>query len=122
MFSMAHVGVVVSDIEKSTKFYKEAFGCEVCGSHEDERLKIVYLRAGDSIIELLKYLNADSNRESRGRIDHIAFFVPDMDKAIERAEGLGAKMLFDAPRPFEDTRIFFIEGPDGERIEFVEKK
>lgn len=122
MFSMAHVGIIVSEIQRSVDFYEKAFGCEVCGTHEDERLKIVYLRAGEGVIELLEYKNTDPSRESKGRVDHIALYVPDMEKAIEKAKSLGAKLSFDAPRPFEDTRIFFIEGPDGERIEFVEKK
>lgn len=122
MNNLAHVGIIVKDVEKSSKFYCEAFQCEVMGNYEDERLKIKYLRAGESVIEFLQYFDADNIGRTAGVIDHIAFYVEDMEKALDRTKKMGIKSLLAAPRDFDGKRIMFVEGIDGERIELVEEK
>jgi lactoylglutathione lyase len=121
MLKMAHVGVVVKDLDESVSFYTRVLECEKSGSHEDERLKIVYLRAGDSTIELLKYKQGDNDR-GNGIVDHLAFYVISMEKALKKVEEYGSKMLFDSPRDMGYQKIMFFLGPDGERIEFIEPK
>lgn len=121
MLSMAHVGVVVKDLNEAISFYTKVLECEISGTSENERLKIVYLKAGESTIELLKYKQDDVERAT-GIIDHLAFYVEDMDKALNRVREYGAKMLLEKPMDNGHQKIMFFQGPDGERIEFVEPK
>jgi len=116
---MAHIGIVVRDIEKSKEFYVKVLGCEVEGSHEDDRLKFLYLNSGGQTIELLEYKSVYEDR-GKGIIDHLAFNVDNLQEAIDRAESFGAVMLFDVPKDANGKKIMFFHGPDGERIEFME--
>lgn len=120
MLNMAHVGVVVKNLNESILFYTKVLKCEISGTSENERLKFVYLKAGDSTIELLKYKQDDIER-GRGIIDHIAFYVENMDEALKEVEEFGAKKLFDKPIDNGHEKIIFFLGPDGERVEFIEK-
>jgi len=121
MYSISHIGVVVRDINRSSEFYCKILGCKAIDKYEDDRVHIVFLDAGNGIFELIKYLKEDSQR-SPGIVDHVAFDVEDLDAAVERAKSLGVKMLFDAPRAALGGRkkIMFFEGPDGEKLEFVQ--
>lgn len=121
MLKLDHVGVVVKDMEESIRFYKEAFGWEECGGREDERVRIVYLKSGDNVIELLKYASENVDR-NWGVVDHIAFTVNNLDMEIERLKGIGAKMILDEPKDIGDKRVMFFNGPSGERLELVEYK
>lgn len=122
MYELAHTGIVVSDLEKSAAFYTEVLDCEVSGKLENERLNIIYLKAGNGIIELLKYKDDQFEKRGKGIVDHIAFFVPNMETALERVKNAGVEMLLEAIRDMGHQRIMFFAGPDGERIEFVEPK
>jgi lactoylglutathione lyase len=119
MLKMDHVGVVVKCMEESVSFYGKAFGWEECGGSEDERVHIVYMKADNQTIELLKYKQENVVR-GMGIVDHIAFTVDNIETEIEKVKQLGAKMLFDMPKDLGDKRITFFEGPSGERLEFVE--
>ncbi|MDF2674034.1 MAG: methylmalonyl-CoA epimerase [Clostridiales bacterium] len=121
MLNMAHVGVVVKDLNESILFYTKVLECEISGTSENERIKMVYLSAGSSTIELLKYKQDDSGR-GKGIIDHLAFYVINMEEALKKVEEYGSKMLFDSPRDMGYQKIMFFLGPDGERIEFIETK
>ncbi|MTI68468.1 MAG: VOC family protein [Firmicutes bacterium] len=120
MYELAHIAIVIDDIDKTKKFYCNVLDCKFHSEDENDRLKFLYLKSGEQIIEFLKYKQPFEKRE-RGPIDHIAFKVEDMEKAIEKAKEYGGVMLFDEPRKHNDTRIMFFKGPNGERIEFIEK-
>jgi len=119
MYNIAHIGMVVKDLEVSKKFYSVVLGCEVCGTHEDDRLKIAFMKSGDGVIELIQYFNSNGPR-SAGVVDHIAFKVKDIEESVEKIKTAGVTLLFDAPKPFKAGKIFFFQGPDGERLEFVQ--
>lgn len=122
MYELSHTGIVVSDLEKSVAFYTDVLECEVSGRLENERLYIVYLKAGSGTIELLKYKDAETEKRGRGIVDHIAFFVSNMEASLEKVKNAGAEMLLESIRDMGHQRIMFFAGPDGERIEFVEPR
>ncbi|MGE5627854.1 MAG: VOC family protein [Solirubrobacterales bacterium] len=119
MYNIAHIGVVVKDLETSKKFYSEVLGLKECRSHEDERLKIAFMDSGNGIIELIQY-TAEGLERTSGVVDHIAFKVTDIEESVDKLKNAGVKLIFDAPKPFEEGKIFFFYGPDGERLEFVQ--
>lgn len=122
MYNLAHIGIVVKDIEKSTEFYTKVLECKKIDAHENERLNMIYLRCGNTVIELLKYKDENQEDRRKGYIDHIALSTDDIDNAIERVKKHNVKFLFDSPREVNGMRIMFFLGPDGERIEFVESE
>lgn len=121
MYSVAHVGVVVKNADKSSEFYTQVLGCEIAGSYQDDRIKLVNLRLNGQIIELVEHLAEKYEPRGNGAVDHIAFYVNDIDVAVARLKQLSVPLLFELPRDAGDKRIMFFTGPDGERLEFVEE-
>lgn len=125
MYEVAHVGIVVRDVALSSKFYCDILGCEVYETIESDELKLVMLRSGSQTIELVQYVSDKEPIRGAGRVDHIAFIVPNMEKALQnitkRLNKYGAKLLQDNPKILQDKIIMFFSGPDGERLEFIQK-
>jgi catechol 2,3-dioxygenase-like lactoylglutathione lyase family enzyme len=98
----------------------------VLGLGEDMRLtfgaeEIVFLRAGSGWVELV----ADGGAaRSAGVVDHLALRVDDVDAAMARLRTMGVTLLDEAPFDVADlpARILFCAGPDGERIELIERR
>jgi lactoylglutathione lyase len=122
MYEVAHVGLVVKDVERSSDFYCEVLGCKRVDSYADERIKILMLQAGTQIIELVQYLAGDKLERQAGVVDHIAFKVDDITAAVDKLKSAGVTLLFKAPLTMMGGKqIFFFAGPDGERLEFMQE-
>ncbi len=122
MYKMDHVGIRIKDTQISTEFYCKVLDCEITGVLENEIRKITFLKAGDGVIELIHKFD-DNETRSAGQVDHIAFTVDHLDDAIKRLNEFDIKILNDEPiQVTESMRVIFFEGPDGERLEFVERK
>lgn len=122
--SFCHVGLVVSDLERSRKFYQDVLGLNVREHHPDtgRGVEIVFMGADASSLELLYYKDpAKRNLEGLGRLTHIAWYVKDMAATMARMRENGAEFRPGDPVSALDGRkIAFTAGPDGERIELVE--
>lgn len=130
-----HIGHAVADLERSSRFWVEAFGFEVVKELEvpDEGtsqllgipppvgLRAVYLRRGDFILELLNY--SDAGLENRGDrimnepgLTHISLLVEDLDQSLQAVQKFGGTVL-------EETRLgdyaVLILDPDGQRVELL---
>jgi catechol 2,3-dioxygenase-like lactoylglutathione lyase family enzyme len=56
-----------------------------------------------------------------GSVDHVALAVKDLGLVIQTLEEAGISERDEAPRPGPGgRRIYFFQGPSGERIELVE--
>lgn len=120
MYEIAHIGVVVKDAELSSKFYSQVLGCKVCDQVDTAELKLIFLKSGSQIIELVEYAKDTVPNRAAGVVDHIAFIVPDMNAAIENLRSFNVPLLFDTPKVLSDKIILFFSGPDGERLEFIQ--
>jgi catechol 2,3-dioxygenase-like lactoylglutathione lyase family enzyme len=124
-----HLGLPVTDLERSKVFYKNLGFEEVMRTDlpaQDEATQVAMLRKDDFTIELYQ-LPDPERREiaSRhdGHIDHIALNVLDIDKAYADIRAAGLEVLEEeAPKflPFwtRGVRFFTVRGPDGEKLEF----
>ena len=121
MYEVAHVGVVVKDAQLSSKFYCDILGCKMYETVESAELKLIMLKAGSQTIELVQYLSDKECSRGAGVVDHIAFIVPDMDLALKQLVQHNVPLLQDKPKVLPDKKIMFFSGPDGERLEFIEK-
>lgn len=119
MFDIAHIGLVVKDVDKSRDFYCNVLGCEVIKSFQDERLKAVFVKFSNGVIEILQYFKGENGERGAGLFDHLAFDVEDVDKTVAELKAAGVKMVFDAPKIVMGgtVKIMFFLGPDGERLE-----
>ncbi|WP_295673723.1 VOC family protein [uncultured Mucilaginibacter sp.] len=126
---LQHVGIPVTDIAVSEKFYSR-FGFEnVMQSQftfEGNTGTCIMMQLNDIIIELYqmpaKQLDEIKSR-SNGHIDHLAFDVDDINAAYAALKNDGNFTLLEetpVSLPFwkHGCKYFNILGPDNERLEF----
>jgi len=137
--SLGHVGLGVSNMEKSLEFYRDFLGMKVLMELDikDDRIsrvidvkgaacKIAHLQLGDGVLELFEYTRPkgrnkakDMNQYDQGFI-HIGFEIDDFHTHIkqlkERRKFLGEPVEF---RP--GVWVVYFYGPDGEVCEFRQK-
>lgn len=125
---LQHVGIPVTDIRTSEAFYARLGFANVMESsfeHEEEKGLCVMMKRENIVIELYqmpgKVLESVRARKD-GHIDHIAFDVPDIEKAYSVLKESGFKIIEASPVFLKfwknGCRYFNITGPDGERLEF----
>lgn len=100
-----HIGVAVKNLEESLKFYQETLGLDLQGIEivEEQKVKVAFLPIGDTEIELLE--STDENGPiakyiaNKGEgVQHIAYRVNDIEKAIADMLVKGVRMIDEKPR------------------------
>jgi catechol 2,3-dioxygenase-like lactoylglutathione lyase family enzyme len=141
MIRLSHRGICVSDLDRSTRFYKEALDFvdhaefDVSGPEMSRTMGLpaVELRSrllkhrDGPVIDLMQFTTppASGRRERRSTLQyglvHLSFYVDDIDAMAQRLIDAGGHV-------FEETRAHFAEGrttmlyctdPDGIRIELM---
>lgn len=111
-----HIAVAVKSLEERLRFWSEALEIEPAGLEtvESEGVKVAFLRAGQTRIELLEPLAAKTPvgkflaKHGEG-LHHITFEVESLDAFLERLRERGVKILDDGPRA----------GAEGRRVAFL---
>ena len=129
---LAHVGIAVRSLEQAVPLWVRSLGFQHVDTidFDSMKLKIAFLRAGSSELELLEPTSADSPvgrfLEKRGEgMHHLSFLVPDLEQALRDAEGAGLELIDRTPREgSHDTRIAFLSprSLNGVLIELCESK
>ncbi|MCZ6782813.1 MAG: VOC family protein [Proteobacteria bacterium] len=112
---MRHIHIVVRDLERSVRFYEDAFGMEVIHRRPDQ----VFLRT-PGVAEALTLKREDSERVGQnGGVDHFGFPLDDpgqLDRAIEEIVAAGGSLI-EKGELEGGIPTAFIEDPDGYRIQ-----
>lgn len=126
MAKAIHTMVRVKDEARSLAFYKKAFGLDVADRLDFPDFTLVYLSNSESPYELELTIN-------KGRAEpynlgdgygHVAFAVDDLDAEHRRfeAEGLRPRKIVEFDKDGKQlARFFFVEDPDGYKIEVLQK-
>ena len=118
MFTFNHFNFNVFDLERSLKFYDEAFGLKPVREKtaSDGSFKLVFLGDGMTDFQLeLTYMRERTEPYDLGEQEfHLAFVAQDMAAAHERHEKMGC-IYFENPA----MGIYFVEDPDGYWIEVI---
>jgi len=114
-----HVGVAVKSLDDALPFYVENLHLTLEGIEEveSEKVKVAFLRIGESRIELLEPTSEDSPVakfiEKRGEgIHHLALGVKQIDERIKELKEKGIRMLNEQAKT----------GAGGARIAFIHPK
>lgn len=91
-------------------------------------IQIHYLEKAGFVIEVLEMIGSgleELRQRKEGRLDHIALRVRNAREAFDEARKSGFSMqdhtIQELPLLEKGIRFFFVSGPDGEKVEFVEK-
>lgn len=126
--NLHHLGWVVRSIDASLHTFTESLELTNLGIEDYGSLRICFLGAGCSMIELLepRDTHVEFTRylaEHGEGIHHIAFGVADIAAAINDARSRGVTLIDEQPRPgARNSLIAFVDPkrPDGVLIEFVQ--
>jgi lactoylglutathione lyase len=117
-----YVGIRVTNLQKSIDFYTRVLGMKAInrGKIEQTKGETVALQGESSGFVLeLNYYERDSpysNKYIVGEgLDHLAFKVEDLDKALEEAHKEGHPAILQMKSP--EGKWAYIEDPDGIWIE-----
>ncbi len=126
MAKAIHTMVRVLDEARSLAFYKKAFGLDIADRLDFPDFALVYLSNSEAPYEVELTIN-------KGRAEpynlgdgygHVAFVVEDLDAEHRRfeAEGLNPRKIAELNKGGKQVaRFFFIEDPDGYKIEVLQK-
>lgn len=135
-----HVGIGVSDMEASLRFYCGLLGHKVvCNIIEegkyfsdlvgipDCKVRAAKISAPDgSVIELIQFLSVEMHKPAkiaynyRGT-NHIAFTVDDIDTVHARLRSAGIRFVSPPlASPYDPVKTCFCFDPDGTYVQFVE--
>jgi len=114
-----HVGIAVSNLDESLKLYTDVLGLKLHGTEtvEEQKVKVAFLPLGDTEIELLESTSPDGPIakfiESKGQgMQHIAFKVDNIEKALDELKEKGIRLIDEKPR----------YGAGGAKIAFLHPK
>lgn len=132
MRKIEHLGLAVSDIEKSMKTFEALLGAPCYKVEEvvSESVKTAFFEIGESKIELLQATDPNSAIAKfiakRGQgIHHIAFDVENIYEEIERLQKLDFELIHLTPKDGADNKLIAFLHPkstDGMLIEICQEK
>jgi methylmalonyl-CoA/ethylmalonyl-CoA epimerase len=100
-----HIGIAVKNLEEALNFYENILGLKSAGFEivEEQKVKVAFLPIGDTVVELLESTEEDGPiaryiaKNGEG-VQHIAYRVDDIEKAIEDMKEKGIRMIDEKPR------------------------
>ena len=143
-----HVGVTVSNMDNSIKFYRDVLGLEFIGEilmegketnllfgKKNVKARVAYLNGGKDImcppVELIQFLNEDCIKDparlDKTSISEICFRVDDNDKVykhliLNNVECLSSPQSFDfTASGFGKSKAIYFKDPDGIIFELMQK-
>lgn len=126
-----HVAIVVNDIDATLPFWRDVLGLPGGQLKEvpQEQVRIAFLEAGESHIELVQPTSADSGiakyLDKRGAgMHHICFEVDDLEGTMQQMMASGVELLNDTPKERDGQRYVFIhpKSTGGVLVELYEAK
>ncbi len=138
---LSHIGICVSDLERSLGFYRDLLGFEPCaraqysGAPVDRllgvsgtKLRVEWLERDGTRLELLHFeqpahVGAGAPRAMNALgLTHISLRVDDLNATVQQLVQAGVRILSDTrfENPAHGAAAVFALDPDGTRIELVQ--
>ena len=138
---LTHIGICVSDLERSLRFYRDVLGCKEVGRLElegeavatlngwaDAKVRAGYLERDGWRLELMEFpvpgwIGPKTPRPmNQLGFTHLSFRVVDLDAVCAQIEAAGGGLVPGtrlAP-PGSPTRVIMAHDPDGVRFELIQ--
>ncbi len=132
MRKIEHIGIAVTDLEKSNLLFSKLLGKEHFKTEKVDGEKVVtsFFQVGETKVELLQATDEHSpiakylERRSEG-VHHIAFDVEDILTEVERLKGEGFEILNETPKLGADNKLVVFLHPgttNGVLIELCQER
>jgi len=138
---VSHIGICVSDLERSLHFYRDLLGFQTLSkldaageavdrllSLEGTDLHAVYLERDGTRLELLHFASPGHDGAAGPRpmnalgFTHLSLRVDDLATTLDALRNAGVRVLDETliDNPDFDSAAVFIVDPDGTRVELVQ--
>jgi lactoylglutathione lyase len=117
-----HARYRVTDLEKTTRFYREVLGLEeVSHKKSDRGSELVFFKVPGSevMVEICKY-DASGPVVVGTDLTHLAFQVEDMESFAKHAAALGYPLSDGPHKTSSGSVIAFVDAPEGYEIELIQ--
>ncbi len=120
-----HIQLYCGDIEKAVDYFRDIFdGKEV--SREKRPNDLMIRMDVQGVIISFITVSPGSNQLDPGKgkrgFDHIGFKVKEIESTLEEMKKKGVRITTELSALPSGTKVAFVEGPEGVRIELFEKK
>ncbi|MEU8526120.1 MULTISPECIES: VOC family protein [Streptomyces] len=121
--STGHIGINVTDIERSLAFYGEVLGFEVIGEGKEEGQRFAFLGQGGKLVVTLWQQAEGAYDSGRAGLHHLAFEAESIDHVRAAEAALKARDVsfayegVVAHREGAASGGIFFHDPDGTRLE-----
>ena len=125
-YEFHHIHIFCSDLAASERWFAEQLGAEVVERRDSRGVPSVLLRLGGAPITLRPRREGE-NLEAGLTVphfgaDHFGLQVSDVDAAVEELRRRGVTIDVEPYDFTPGSRIAYVRGPDGVRIELVQRR
>jgi len=138
---LTHLGICVSDLDRSLRVYRDVLGCKEVGRLElegeptatlngwpDVKVRAIYLERDGWRLELMEFpvpgwIGPKAPRPmNQLGVTHLSFRVADLDAVCAQLEAAGGGLLPETRLEFpgSPTRVIMAVDPDGVRLELIQ--
>ena len=122
---MEHTAIIDGNMDETIHYYVDMFGFKVRlqGSTEKREMAFLYLEEQPGMeIELIRDIEPIGEYNKSGIVNHLAFTVEDINKAIQHYKSKGIEFLSPEPQlTLEGGRMILFHGPNDELLQLVER-
>ena len=117
VLGFGHVGIEVTDLERSRAFYRDMLGFEVVWEYVNPDYHMLFMGKNGCVVELMY----GGKPRGDGQVNHLSILVDDVETArnmlLEKGVEFETDILLDADLYPRGEKFAMFRGPDGERLQ-----
>lgn len=122
-FQTGHIGLNVTELTRSKRFYQEIFGFEVMAESQEQGREFAFLAQGGRLVLTLWQQSGERFDRKRAGLHHLSFQVEGVEQVKEaerKLRSLAVPFVYEGIVPHGEGMSsggIFFEDPDGTRLE-----
>ena len=121
MKQFVHATIQVKNLEKSLAFYQDIIGLPIARRFvSGDDTEIVFLGEGETLVELIYVEGGEDTNIGNGIA--LGFGVNSLDETMDFIKDKGVEIHSGPFEPSPTTKFFYVQDPDGLKIQFIEQK